>query len=204
MATEKQKRLRIIFLAIATPLVLFYFGYTFFYNPKSAIDVIDKENPKIVAMFNKQIDVAIKDNTKSDFYPGYISASRENFILFLKSISQIQSHTRYGVTSSKTRNNFEVDILFKDGSTAKNLYTSNVCYRSLGDCLLLKVIMQNGLATQVFTNGVEKNGSPDWIVNDLNTLIEAANHYDKDRNRNNYFLPDKTKKDFKKEWEEKK
>ena len=204
MATQKQIILRFIVLGVSIPLISIYFFYTFFYTKKSPFDVVDKENPKIVAMFNKQIAVAIKDNTQSDFYPGLIKESKQNFINFLNTISQIQSHTQYGVASSKSRNKLEVDITFKDGTTAKNLYTSNTCYSAYGPCLLLKILMKNGEAVQVFTNGAEKNGSPDWIVNDLNTLLEAANSYDRGRNRTNYFPPDKNKTDFEKEWEEKK
>ncbi|PSK94648.1 hypothetical protein [Taibaiella chishuiensis] len=56
-----------------------------------------------------------------------------------------------------------------------------------------------GKVSRVWTNGAELKGSPDWITNDLNTLIKSAIPYDMDKNRNSYFLPHKTQTDFKKE-----
>lgn len=194
-----------ILILIPVLSVVFYF-LVFKLNgvTKSEFDFPNQANDKIINMFNTQIEQQINDHTQSDMHPGYIPESRRNTINYLKSIKSIESYARYGVTSKQARNYLELNITFNNGSVAEKVYTGYLCSGYLSPCLLMKVEMKDGNAVQVFTNGQEKKGSPDWIVNDLTLLIEKAISYDITRNRNDYFAPSKTQQDFDKEWEDQK
>lgn len=182
--------------------ILFYF--LFFevkWQQSSKFNIPDQQNDKIVKMMNIQIEKEIEDHTQSEMHPGYRPESRQTTIDFLKTIKSIESYARYGVESKRARNNLELKIIFNDGTVAEKVYTGHSCSGFLDPCLLMKVEMKNGKAIKAFTNGQEKKGSPDWIINDLNVLIEKAISYDIDRNYEGYFPPKKTENDFEKEWE---
>lgn len=178
--------------------------YLFLGNPfgsQSESDKTDRRNDKIISMFNAQIDQQIENHTQSTMYPGYTGESRKNTVSYLKTIKTIESYARYGVQSTRPRNYLELNIAFNDGTTAKEVYTGHSCSGYTGPCLLMKVEMSDGKAVKVYTNGQEKKGSPDWIIQDLSLMIEKTIAYDMGRNRQNYFPPEKKQQDFDKEWE---
>ncbi|MCW3159781.1 hypothetical protein [Chryseobacterium oryctis] len=201
---KKSNSLIVILVVFVTAIVI---GYILFKNAlpsHSEFDVIDKPNDKVVNMVNEQIERQIENHTQNIMHPGYIPESRQNTIDYLKTIKTIESYARHGVESTQPRNYLELKITFNDGTVAEKVYTGHPCSGYMSPCLLLKVEMENGKAIHVFTNGQEKKGSPDWIINDLNTLIKSAISYDMSKNQDNYFAPEKTQKDFDKEWENQK
>jgi len=198
---KSSNRIFIILLTTAVSLVMVYFLLAELISSKTQFDVADKENPKIVAMLNTQLQKNIDKHEKNTFHPGYLPTAKAYVAAYLKTIAKLESYSRYGVASSRGRNAIEVRIAFKDGTVAEKLYTGNTSSHVMPPPLLLSVTMNDGIAVKVWTNGVEKKGSPEWIVNDLNTLIEAAVFYDIKRNRNGYYPADKTPQDFEKEWE---
>ncbi|GAB0156728.1 hypothetical protein CHRYSEOSP005_19950 [Chryseobacterium sp. Alg-005] len=171
------------------------------FTSRSEFDIADKQNDKVIHMFNTQIEKQIEDHTQSTMYPGYIPESRQNTITYLKTIRTIESYSRYGVKSTQPRNYLELKITFNDGTIAEKVYTGHPCSGYMDPCLIMKVVMKDGKAVKVFTNGQEKKGSPDWIIPDLNLLIDKAISYDIQRNHDHYFPPSKTQKDFDQEWE---
>ncbi|MGE8528040.1 hypothetical protein [Chryseobacterium rhizosphaerae] len=179
-----------------------FFGNQFF--SRSELDIPDKPNDKIISMFNTQVEKEIENHTQSMMYPGYIPESRQNTIEYLKTIHFIESSTRYGVQSTQPRNQLELKITFNDGSVVKEVYTGHSCSGYLSPCLLMKVEMKEGKAIKIFTNGQEKKGSPEWIIPDLDILINKAILYDIKRNHDKYFEPQKTQQDFDNEWKNKK
>ncbi|MCE3076462.1 hypothetical protein [Chryseobacterium gwangjuense] len=183
---------------------IFYIFFGDLFTRPSKFDVPDQQNDKIINMFNKQIEQEIENHTQSTMHPGYIPEARQNTIDYLKSIQSIESYARDGVKSAQPRNYLELNIIFNDGTVAKKVYTGYTCSAYLGPCLLMKVEMKDGKAVKVFTNGQEKKGSPDWIIPDLNILINKAIAYDIQRNNDSYFEPRKNQKDFDKEWENQK
>jgi len=187
-------------------LITFMAGmfYIFFGDPyfsRSEFDIPDKPNDKMISMFNAEVEKEIENHTQSAMYPGYIPESRQNVIKYLKTIKSIQSTTRYGVKSTRPRNELELKIIFNNGTVAEEVYTGHTCSGYVSPCLLMKVEMNNGKAVKIFTNGQEKKGSPEWIMPDLNTLIEKTISYDIRRNHDKYFEPEKSQKDFDREWE---
>lgn len=199
----------LITIISALVVIIFMAGmfYIFFGNQlfsRSELDIPDKPNDKIISMFNAQIEQEVEDYTQSITYPGYIPESRQNTIEYLKTISSIESSTRYGVQSTQPRNQLELKITFNDGTVAKEVYTGHSCSGYLSLCLVMKVEMKEGKATKIFTNGQEKKGSPEWVIPDLNILIGKAILYDIKRNHDKYFEPQKTQQDFDNEWKDKK
>lgn len=190
------------FIILSAIIVYAFLGDLFI--PRSEFDVANKQNDKIINMLNTQIENEIENHTQSPMHPGYIPVSRQNAINYLKTIRTIESYSRYGVKSTKPRNYLELKIAFNDGTTAEEVYTGHPCSGYMGPCLLMKVEMKDGKAVKVFTNGQEKNGSPEWIIPDLSILIEKAIFYDIRRNHDKYFPPYKTQKNFDKEWEDQK
>lgn len=189
----------LISLTIGVGIVLYAFKD--FITPKSELDIPNQQNDKIISMLNTQIEKQIEDHTQGTMHPGYIPESRQNTINYLKTIKTIESYARNGVKSTQPRNYLELKITFNNGKIADEVYTGHPCNGYLDPCLLMKVEMNDGKAVKVFTNGQEKKGSPEWIINDLNLLIDKSISYDIGVNHDKYFPPQKTEPDFEKEWE---
>lgn len=195
----KTKKWLIISLLV---LIEFVVMIWIFMPNKSEWDVIDKENPKLVAMANEQFDRLIENHTKSSFYPGYNEHSHINAQKFFNSLRSAETYARHGVMSTKSRNNIYLKLEFNNGEQVKKVYTSKTATGIIGPTLMLKYYFENGKIKQVFTNGVELDGSPDWVKNDLYDYLYSTLGYDIQLNWNDYFEPSKTKSDYKKEWEE--
>jgi hypothetical protein len=192
-----------MFFGFGLVAILIFLFYSEFFNSKTEFDIPNKENSKIVEMFDKQIQYQIEQHTQSHMNPGYIEGSRQQTINFLSTISSIESYARYGVTSTQSRNYLEMKITFNNGTVAEKVYTGLSCSGYFEPCLLMKVFLKNGKTAKIYTNGSEKRGSPDNIINDLNTLINRAISYDISRNHDAYFPKEKNQKDFDNEWENK-
>ena len=175
-----------------------------FFSPSiSKEDIPSIDNPKIISMFDEQLEKGISNHTKSAMNPGYNETSHLRAKDFLSSITKLETYSRYGVTSTRARNAIELRIYFKNGSKIDKVYTGNSSSHVMPPPLLLSVTLEDGKTKKVLTNGVEKKGSPEWIINDLNTIIDAAIGYDQQINHDFYFAKMKTQKDFNKEWDEK-
>ncbi len=196
----------VMLVTVALTSFLFYkFFYTSFGVHKSPQDIVDKENPKLVELFNIQLGKEI-DRYKSGWYAGCIPDAYKRVDSLFKTIKQIESYTRYGLKSTQRFNKVEVNITYNNGKIDTKLYTDISVQTQYGfeAPLLLKLIFENGKLSQAFSNGVERNSSPQNCINDLNKLITVAIHKDYDNNRVLYFPAAKTKADFDKEWEVKK
>lgn len=181
--------------------VFFVTLFWMFKSDKSEFDLINKENSKMVDMSNIQMEQALRNYTQSVMYPGYIEESGLNAKKYLSTIKSIEKYTRYGVMSRKSRNNVYLKIVFNNGKIIDDVYTGETVNGILGASLLIRVYLKDGKVFKVETNGVEKKGAPDWVTNDLYNLFDDAIGYDRKRNPTDYFPPEKTSKDFEKEWE---
>lgn len=189
-----------IIIISATIGILYILGIDFSWK-KSEYDTPDKENDKIVEMFNAQVESEIDNHTKSSMKPGYTEKSRQNTINYLSTIKSIESYARYGVTSMRVHNKLELKIIFNNGKSVEDVYTGLSISGIMKPALLMRVEMREGKAVQILTNGQEKTGSPDWIIPDLRMMINSAISYDINQNYDHYFPPKKTEKDFQKEWD---
>jgi hypothetical protein len=217
-------------------LILYLFAGVFI-NKKSEFDVVNKENPKVIAMFDKELNSVLENYAHYEILPikklekklhtiieieeyqkeykksvenynkresngcaGCLPTAKLHATEFVKTIATIESYARYGVTSTQTRNFIELKITFNDGTIANEVYTGNSCSGYLSPHLLMKIFLKDGKTVKVLTNGVEKNNSPNSIIDDLNTLAERSIGFDIQRNHDAYFPSQKTQKDFDKEW----
>ncbi len=180
-----------ILIGLILSVFLIFFIYAEFFNHITAFDIVDKENDKIITMFDKQIQIQINEHSKRNISLGYIQGSRQHTIDYLATISSIESYARYGITSSQSRNNLELKITFTDGKIVDKIYTGVNCSASFEPHLLLKVLMKSGKTAKVYTNGSEKGDSTNDIINDLNTIINSAISYNISKNHDDYFISKK-------------
>jgi hypothetical protein len=202
-STSKSKLFLMFFIGLLVAAVFSFLIFSEFFNSKSEFDIVDQENDKIIGMFEQQIQYQIDQHTHGTMNPGYITGSRQQTINYLATITSIESYARYGVTSTQSRNYKELKITFNNGTISDKIYSGLTCSGYFTPCLLLKVMLKNGKTTKVYTNGSEKLGSPDAIINDLNTLIDRAISFDISRNHDSYFPKEKTQQDFDAEWKNK-
>lgn len=198
----KKTNLLVILIISAAAVAVGYIMFTMFFPSRTAFDIPDKTSPKMVAMFDKQLQVNIDDHEQNSFHPGYLPTAKEHVAAYIKTITKLESYSRHGVNSSQARNAILLRITFADGSVVDKVHTGLTSSHVMPPPLLMNVSIKDGKTVSVLTNGMEKKGSPDWVIPDLNTVINAAISYDKNKNNNAYFPPTKTKQDFEKEWEE--
>ncbi len=134
------------------------------------------------------------------FESPYIREAKTNTQNFFNSIVAIESYARYGVMSQRVHNQLELNITFENGSKATKVYTGQSLNGLMGPNVLLKILMKNGKVTQAFSNGLELNNPPDWVKNDIITIVKSTMSFDITRNHNKYFKAQKTKDDVKEEW----
>lgn len=191
----------LLIVIILSSLILGFLFNDIIFPRRSAYDKADKPNDKMIPMFNAAIEREIDDHTQSDAHPGYIPGSRQRSIDYLKTIKYIEGYARYGVESTRPHNYLELKIGFADGKIAEEVYTGQSVSPLVGIAVLMKVEIDNGKVVKVYTNGQEKKGSPEWVIPDINTMINKAIAYDIDQHHDKYFPPQKTSKDFEQEWE---
>lgn len=192
----------VILIISAAVVVVGYILYSIMFPSTSEFDIPNKENPKMVAMFDKQLQVNIDDHERNTFHPGYLPTAKDHVAAYLKTLSKIESYSRHGVTSSQARNAILLRLTFTNGTIAEKVYTGHTSSHLMPPPLLMSVDITEGKTIKVLTNGMEKSGSPDWVIPEINTLISSAINYDKRQNNNAYFPAAKTKQDFEKEWAE--
>ncbi len=169
---------------------------------KNEFDIVNKENPKLISIFNNQLQPEIA-RYKSGWYPGAIATAYIRIEDFFKSVRQIETYTTYGFGSSLNHNGIEIKITYNDGRVVENIYTG-IHWNGrilMGPHVLLKMEFENGELLRVYTNGVEMSGSPDDMKNPMQGLVESLIHHDMKENRDLYFYPDKTAADIGTEWD---
>jgi hypothetical protein len=134
----------------------------------------------------------------------YNQQAPKNGDTYFKTIKEVETYARYGTESGDKFNHVEIRITFANGIVADKIYTGNRVLQSfgMGAQFLTKFIFEKGRVVRSYTNGAELQGGPDYVINDIRTVIEKVTHYDWEANHNKYFLPEKTQSDYKKEWDE--
>lgn len=201
---------------------------------RSEYDRVDKENGKLVFLFNREFDKEIekfiykvskaqefdslanittnaaqkkfyrkmsRDFDKPVFNSNYTQEAKSNAQKFLGTISMIESYARYGVMSDRVHNKLELKISFIDSAEADDISTGKSIYGKTGPNVLFKILVSQGRVTQVYSNGVELKNPPDWVINDIKTVVESTLSYDIARTPDNYFKAGKTKDEIKQDWE---
>lgn len=205
----KQKRNNRITNAV---MVLFlgglcYWGYSFYDNEftikRNEFDIVDKENEKLISLFNTAYNGERKMNSGDEFSPGCKKTAPIRIDSFFNTIKEIETYTKYGVASSRLRNGVLIKIVYADGKIEDGIWcnTSWSGKYLVGSPLLLKIYLENGKAKKILSNGVEKETSPDATYNPLHNIIENLIKFDMGRYHDDYFLDVNNKTNIKKEWD---
>lgn len=189
-------------ILIAMSLIM---GGYFIYNnesiKKNEFDNVDKENAKLVLIFNNELSKEI-ERYKTGWYPGAIPTAYTRIENFFKSMQQIETHTRYGFSSSKNHNGIEIKVTYTNGNVVDNIHTGERWNGPIliGPSMLIKMQFENEKLSKVYTNGVEMKEGPEDAKIQLHDLIENLINYDMQQNRDLYFRPIKTQSDLDSEW----
>lgn len=178
-----------------------YFMYDHETIKKNKFDTVDKENAKLILIFNTEMQQEIK-RYETGWYPGAIPTAYSRIEDFLKSVQQIETHTKYGFDSSKSHNGIDIKVTYKNGSIVDNIYTSTHWNGSflIGAPMLINMQFENGIVSKVYTNGVERHSSPEDAKILLHALVENLINYDMQQNHDLYFLPAKTQSQIDATW----
>ncbi len=178
-----------------------YFVYNNESIKKNEFDTVNKENIKLILIFNNELYREI-EQYKTGWYPGAIPTAYVRIEDFFTSVQQIETHTRYGFGSSKNHNGIEIKITYTNGNVVDTIYTGKNWNGKtiLGPSMLVKMQFENGKLSKVYTNGVERNVSPEDTKNPLHDLVKNLISYDAQQNHDLYFLPTKTQSQIDTEW----
>lgn len=189
-------------ILIAMSLIM---GGYFIYNnesiKKNEFDNVDKENAKLILIFNNELSKEV-ERYKTGWYPGAIPTAYTRIENFFKSVQQIETHTKYGFSSSKNHNGIEIKVTYTNGNVVDNIYTGERWNGPIliGPSMLIKMQFENGKLSKMYTNGVEMKEGPEDAKIQLHNLIENLINYDMQQNRDLYFRPIKTQSDLDAEW----
>ena len=168
---------------------------------KNEYDEVTKENNKIGILYDSLYSHELR-RIQQHWYSGYKDSAYVRFEKLPTLIQKIETYARYGSGNDSKSNLLEVRITFKNGDVANELYTGvRVLTSMIAPQLLLKLEFENGKVFKSYSNGVELNGSPNDITNDLLLVLETLSNYDAKKNHSDYYDPPKTDEDLKKEWD---
>jgi hypothetical protein len=173
-----------------------------FYRQKTEFDKVETENEKLIPLFYASLNKEVQ-MYKSGWYSGCRKSAYMQVENVFTTIKEISTYTRYGLGSSQSHNRVLVQVEYNNGKKVIDLYT-DVGWNGqsrLGTPLLLKFIFENGKIVKAFSNGVEKDKSPEEAKAPIDHIINAVIHKDARDNKELYYLAEKTKDDFKKEWD---
>jgi hypothetical protein len=204
MAIQEKKRTKHFLLIIGL-----IFGVFLYFNlkdadwgTKTAIDKVEIENQKLIPLFNAALakEIAMYE---SGWYSGCLRSSYIQVENLFTTIKEISTYSRYGLNSKQSHNRVLVRVEYNNGRKVQDLYT-DVSWNgtnSLGDPILLKYVFENGKLVKAFSNGIEREGSPTLTKGPIDDIINAIIHQDYKDHASFYFPPEKSKNDFKKEWD---
>jgi len=200
----KSKKFVVLILVLAIlggiTMYLLMFPRNYSFMPKSEYDVVDKVNPKMVILVNEEIEALIKDYGSGMYV--YRPEAPANLKKFFGGIKEIETYSRYGTNSIQGYNGIRADVTFQDGRQVKDLYiTSGYKFRSRSPKLYMHIIMQDGKATAVSTNGLELTGSPAEARGAIGEILKQLANFDKDEHKTHYFYPEPPKPEPSEEWE---
>lgn len=177
--------------------------YFFFLKDELAnsnFDKIDQSNPKVVTLFNEEIDLQI-ERLSSDISKPMIPQGKKNLVEYLKTVKSIRTYARHGMKSTENRNYLRMHATFSDGETVDKS-TGRSCSGNQKPCLLMRVEMENGQAKKAFTNGQETKGSPAETQQYISTILQKLLIEDLIDHNDKYYPPRKTQQNFDKDWED--
>ncbi|OJV53593.1 MAG: hypothetical protein BGO31_01650 [Bacteroidetes bacterium 43-16] len=179
---------------------MFVFPGVFAYFSKNEYDVVNKANPKMVVLFNQELDDIVSEYGSGMY--AYIPEAPANLQKFYRNIKTVETYARYVSNSFMGYNGIRANLTFQDGRQIKDMYiTSGGKFRSTRPKLLMRIAMQDGRATEVVTNGLELTQTPTDAKGTIRVLLQQLIMLDQNEHHNNYYAPPPPPPDPAKEWE---
>jgi hypothetical protein len=204
MALQEKKRTKyfLILIGLAFSIFLYFNLKDAVWSTKIEIDKVEIENQKLIPLFNAALAKEV-EMYKSGWYSGCLKSSYLRVENLFTTIKEIATYSRYGLASRQSHNRVLVRVEYNDGRKVQDLYTdvSLNGTNSLGNPILLRYVFENGKLVKAFSNGVEREGSPTLTKGPIDDIINAVIHQDYKDNPSFYFPAEKTKADYKKEWD---
>lgn len=203
--TPKEKfraKLLLLFVAILSFGYVFYNMFENFAGKRNELDKVEIENEKLIPLFKAAVNKEV-EMYKSGWYSGCLKTSYMQVENLFTTIKEVSTYTRYGLASTQSHNRVLVKVEYNNGKKVDELYTDvgwNGTSR-LSNPMLMRFVFENGKLVKAYSNGVEKEGSPSEAKAPIGHIINAIIRQDYKDNKSRYFPPDKTEKDFKKEWD---
>lgn len=157
----------------------------------------DLANPKLVELWNAQIDGLEQEELNTQQKPGLIPAAAANARLWFGEIREVVTHCRY--STSHKYNNFQFDLTLNSGEVRKDLrVSSDRC--SEQHSTPMRVTFAAGRVIEVKTNGAELKLPMDNALGDIAQTLHALIYFDADVHRERYYHPAPPPPDPAKEW----
>lgn len=190
----------IFMIAGGAMLYLLVFQGSFSFFSKSKYDVVDKVNPKMTVLVNQELDRMVSEYGSGMY--AYRPEAPANLEKFYRELKTIETYSRHGTNSIMGYNGIRANLIFQNGREVRELYiTSGGKSRSTQAKLYLRIELEDGRAREVFTNGIELEGTPDEAKGSIRELIERIISLDKKEHHDRYFYPQPPPPDPATEWE---
>jgi len=141
-------------------------------------------NPKLVAMFNEQIDGLERGDLDASRFPGVLPEAGANARQWLGEVREIVVRCRYG--ASYKFNWFMYDLTLASGEVVANqIASTDRCSDDYQTAM--RVTFEAGRAVDVKTDGSELARPPDQARGTLALALSAAIGHDKDARPARYY-----------------
>ncbi|MDP2371785.1 hypothetical protein [Rhodoferax sp.] len=157
-------------------------------------------NAKLVAMFNDRLDAALARLTPAHA-AGLSPQAAQSARAFLSGVAEVTQHCRYQPHVT-VHNRVVFDLTLNDGSVARDLYSGGQRCPSadVPGVPILRVRMAGGKATEITSDGSERQALPAAVVPVLDLLIKHLIGHDQGLRPTAYFKATTSPTDLEKAW----
>jgi hypothetical protein len=157
----------------------------------------DQSNPKLVAMFNEQIDGLDDGELNPARYPYLIPEAAANARLWLAEVREVVTHCRYGAPYKY--NYFQFDVVLRSGEVLEDLHVSrDVCNDERQTAM--RVTFEAGRVVEVKTDGSELERPLDHARAAVARTVEALVDHDRKVRPARYYKPEPVQPTPAQEW----
>lgn len=146
----------------------------------------DLANPKLVELWNAQIDNLEQGELSLQQRPGQIPAAAANARLWFGEIHEVVTHCRY--STSQRYNGYEFDLTLNSGEVRKGLRASADRCRE-EHSTPMRATFEAGRVVEVKTNGAELELPTDNALGDISRTLGALIDLDVELHRERYYYP---------------
>ena len=142
----------------------------------------DQSNPKLVVMFNQEIDDFERDLLSATLHPGYHDGAAANGRAWLKRVDVVESYCRRSGRFSHTA----ADVRLRDGELLEDRVVDTTSCSAEGT-IEMRVRFAEGRVVDVQTDSSELQFSPDAARRQVEGLLREVVQVEMDTNKAAYF-----------------